>query len=472
MNKKVFIVLVAIYFIMFGLNYLVPLYYGDDLVYAFIWSNQYMNIPLPETVVRVNSVTDILISQWRHYFTCNGRTIAHLLIQLFVWQGKWLFNLVNPFVFVLLILQILWFANKGEISFKNLRVNCICWIFFILWAFVADFYSVYLWLAGACNYLWSIVFLLFFLMPYVRIFFNIDKPFSQTYNNKFPLFGLGIITGWGNENIICWIILFLAFWLYKLFRANRTDSWMFYGFVGLCIGYAFLIFSPGNVVRSNYYLENYFMNNWLTVFSKELIKDRLITFGLIEYLQTLLWFFILTSLRKLNNKNRVINKYRILAKCCCTLSLLFNIIMLLTPDFPLRSGFASLVFITIATALTVRANNMAGNDFKGYVYKKVLAFVAGAFFVVTLFGTYFGYFQIYKYDSDIKKVIQNHKQLHTDTVLEIYEYKNKEYLNRLNRLSGGHLLQANLSANEKHWQNVAVARYYGIKGIRMVKRDR
>lgn len=161
MNKKVFIVLVAIYFIMFGLNYLVPLYYGDDLVYAFIWSNQYMNIPLPETVVRVNSVTDILISQWRHYFTCNGRTIAHLLIQLFVWQGKWLFNLVNPFVFVLLILQILWFANKGEISFKNLRVNCICWIFFILWAFVADFYSVYLWLAGACNYLWSIVFYYF-----------------------------------------------------------------------------------------------------------------------------------------------------------------------------------------------------------------------------------------------------------------------------------------------------------------------
>lgn len=148
MNKKVFIVLVAIYFIMFGLNYLVPLYYGDDLVYAFIWSNQYMNIPLPETVVRVNSVTDILISQWRHYFTCNGRTIAHLLIQLFVWQGKWLFNLVNPFVFVLLILQILWFANKGEISFKNLRVNCICWIFL--------FYGLLLQIFTACIYGWQV----------------------------------------------------------------------------------------------------------------------------------------------------------------------------------------------------------------------------------------------------------------------------------------------------------------------------
>lgn len=468
MNKKALIVLIIIYLIMLGLNFLVPLYYGDDYVYAFIWPNQFMNIPLPENVVNVNSVTDLIISQWRHYFTCNGRTIAHLFVQFFVWQGKWLFNLINPLVFVLLILQIHWISNEGSISFQNLRASNICWIFFVLWAFVADFYSVYLWLAGACNYLWSVVILLFFLMPYVRYFFSIGNNITHICIFKFLFFCLGVCAGWGNENTICWIILLLSFWLYKLYKKKQTESWMTYGFIGLCLGYALLIFAPGNAVRTNYYLENYFMNNWLTIFSVELIKTRLINFGTVEYLQIMLWYYILTSFRRLDNKDKFDNKYCILAKWCCGLSLLFNIIMLLTPEFPLRSGFASLVFITIAVSLITRVHNIKGDYFNDFALKKKLTFGAGMVFVVTLFGTYLGYFQIYDYDSDLQKKIQYHKQLNAATVLEITEYKYKEQLNMLYKISGGHLMQATLSTNENHWQNVAVARYYGIKGIRMV----
>ncbi len=471
MSKKVIITLIAIYLIMLGLNFLAPLYYGDDLVYAFIWPNQFMNIPLPETVERVESFKDIFVSQYQHYATGNGRTIAHLFVQLFVWQGKWLFNLVNSFVFVLLILQIHWISNEGNISFQNLSAGKICWIFFILWSFVADFYSVYLWLSGACNYLWPIVILLFFLMPYVHKFFNIKNSFNQTNKMNVLFFCLGICAGWGNENTICWIIIVLAFWLYKLFSVKRTDNWMVFGFVGLCVGYAFLILSPGNAVRTNYYLENYFMSSWLNVFSIELLKERLISFGIIECLQALQWYFILTSLWTFD-KNKAINQYCILVKCCCVLSLLFNITMLMTPEFPLRSGFASLVFVTIATALTMHARNVEGKYFGVFGYKKCLTFVACIIFIVTLFGTYLGYFQIFEYDSDLKRMIQNHKQLHKDTILEIFEYGDKEYLNKLYKMSGGHLLQATLSVNENHWQNVAVARYYGIKGIRMVKKDK
>lgn len=467
MNKKVLITFIIIYLIMAGLNFLVPLYYGDDLVYAFIWPNQYMNVPLPENVVRVNSVADILVSQWNHYFTCNGRTIAHLFVQFFVWQGKWLFNIVNPLVFVLLIFQIYWISNEGKVSFQNLRAGSICWIFFVLWTFVADFYSVYLWLAGACNYMWSTVILLFFLIPYIQKYFNSNRRIIQTCKMKFLFFCLGICAGWGNENTICWIIVLLAVWLHKLIRMKQINSWMVYGFAGLCIGYALLILAPGNAVRTNFYIENYFMNDWRAIFSVELLKDKLANFGIVEYLQVLLWYFILASLRDLGGEDQAVKKYCILAKWCCILSLLFNTIMLLTPEFPLRSGFASLVFITIATALTIRAKKLNVKSHTDFGCKRFLISVASAIFIVTLFSTYSGYFKIYEYDSDIRKKIEEHKQTHPDAVLEIQEYDNKDNLNLLYRLSGGHLMKAALSGDESQWQNVAVARYYGIKGIRM-----
>ena len=103
MTRKVFIVLLLIFIIMLGLNYLTPMCYGDDYVYAFIWPQQSMFIPLPEDVERVSSFKDIIISQWAHYFTGNGRTVAHLLVQFFVWQGKMLFNIFNVFLLILFV---------------------------------------------------------------------------------------------------------------------------------------------------------------------------------------------------------------------------------------------------------------------------------------------------------------------------------------------------------------------------------
>ena len=62
MSKKVWAILFLIFLIMFGLNYLMPLCYGDDYVYAFIWPGQSMYIPLPETVERISGFYDIIVS--------------------------------------------------------------------------------------------------------------------------------------------------------------------------------------------------------------------------------------------------------------------------------------------------------------------------------------------------------------------------------------------------------------------------
>ena len=468
MPKKSIIILLFIYLVMLGLNFLTPLYYGDDLVYAFIWPNQFMNIPLPENVVRISSIQDVIISQWRHYFTGNGRTIAHLLVQFFVWQGKWLFNIFNALAFVVLILQIHWISDAGKISLKNLRADSICCIFFILWIFNAGFYEVYLWLAGACNYLWSLVILLFFLLPFIQSYFQTESAFLNFSGAKCGFFLLGICAGWGNENTICWLLLFLGLWFIQLFKNNQLKEWMIWGYIGLLAGYVLLIFAPGNAVRTNYYITNYYMNDWLKVFSWEHIKTRLLTFGIIEDYQLVLWFFILTSLIKIqkekNYKNELVIKLCNLSKLFCVLSILVNIIMIFAPDFPLRSGFASLVFITISASLIVRIQTILKKDFIDIFIKKKLALIGTCIFAITLFCTYWGTYLVWQYDKELVDMISIYKQSNSKEILEVPEYKKGS--TKLNWASGRHLQNPALTSDENEWINVAFARYYGIKGIR------
>ena len=148
------------------------MYFGDDYVYAFIWPGQPMSIPLPDTAERVSCLSDILISQWKHYLTWGGRTPAHILVQFFVWQGKPLFNFVNALVSLLLVLEIYWLSNRGVVSIDKLKIGHCVGIVLLLWALTPVFTDVFLWLSGTCNYLWMTVFLLGFLIPYVKKFYN------------------------------------------------------------------------------------------------------------------------------------------------------------------------------------------------------------------------------------------------------------------------------------------------------------
>lgn len=458
---------------MLGLNFLTPLYYGDDYVYAFIWNNQFMNVPLPEHVTRINSVSDIFISQWRHYFTGNGRLIAHLFVQFFIWKGKWLFNFFNSLVFIILILEIHWISDAGKISFKNLRLGMLCWIFFALWTFVIGFWSVYLWLAGACNYLWSVTFLLAFLLLYIRKYFNGDAIIYDLKEARLWIFLIGVCAGWTNENTICWVILIMGVWFYKLAKIKQLENWMIYGYIGLCLGYVLLIIAPGNTFKTNYYLEKYFMNDWLNIFSEKFLNSRLITFGIIEFWQIFLWLFVLFLLNRINTQKQNMKeehcKYITLAKVFCALSLLSNVIMLFTPDFPFRSGFPSLVFLVITSVLLMRVNVITSNTYYGsFCGKKILTIVCSSIFTITLISTYWGYYLNYQYDLNMVNLISAYKNSDQQEILTIPPFSGHSLM--LHWLSGQHLTEPDLTENEMDWKNVAVARYYAIKGIKVGKK--
>lgn len=452
---------------MLGLNLLTPLCFGDDFVYAFIWPGQSMYVPLPEAVQRVSSFHDILISQWSHYCTGNGRMIAHVLVQFFVWQGKMIFNFANAFVFMLLILEIYWISNKGIVTFKQVSAEALVWIFFVLWMFTVNFGGVYLWLSGACNYLWMTVLFLSFVLLYVRKYLQMEIKLFESGFVKYLIFVWGVVAGWTNENTVCWFILILALWLFRNRNQKGLETWMWFGLIGLCTGYTLLVFAPGNTLRAGYYAEHS-INLW----TWGRIQQKLITFGLIEFFEIFLWFYILSSLKKISNEKTDDNVSRqvALSKTFCAISLLSNVTMLLAPEFPSRSGFPSLVFLTISAALMIRLGPFIGKSFTDEYAKKFLTFIGTCCFLITLCATYLGFHATYEYDKNLLKTVRLHKVSGDSRILDVPPPP--EHAVKLAWASCQHLIHPELTEDAGHWMNVAFTRYYGIKGIRMMKEMR
>lgn len=455
-------VLFLIFIIMFGLNSLTPMMYGDDYVYAFVWPGQSMYIPLPETVERISSFRDIIYSQWSHYLTGNGRLPAHMLVQFFVWQHKLLFNIFNSAVFVLLVLEIYWISNKGIVSFKNLQIPTMLGIFFSLWAFTVNFGGVFLWISGACNYLWMTTLLLSLGILYVRKYFLMEIIIIQKNFVKYLIFVWGVAVGWTNENTICWFIIVLGLWLIKRRKEFVLETWMWYGLAGLCIGYVLLISAPGNAVRAGSYA-----NESLKIWSWQFMRSKLITFGLVEFFEVFFWFFILTSWGKIKRgriNDSVVQQLN-LVKLFCVLNLLSNSIMLLTPEFPARSGFASLVFLLIASTILTRIQSTFHIELIDVYAKKFLILIAGCYFLITFCATYAGMYSTYQYDRHVLKIIQQYKSINLNTDLEIPAPPNHSEI--LLAASGYHLVHPELAKDDKNWINVAYARYHKLKSIRI-----
>ena len=147
----------------------------DDYAYSFIWDGEHDGNFQNDIgdLQRIESFADIFISQYSHWLTWGGRTVAHIFVQFFAWQGKLLFDFANAVMFVILALEI-YFLGKGEVNFKNLDAKILVVIFFALWFCLPEFFQTTLWMTGSCNYLWMAVFQFAFLIPFALKFWN-DK---------------------------------------------------------------------------------------------------------------------------------------------------------------------------------------------------------------------------------------------------------------------------------------------------------
>lgn len=455
-KQIIYVLAFGIWLFMFLLNHFCYPFPGDDYLYSFVWEGHAMSVPLSENAERIQSFNDIFRSLGLHYMTWSGRLVAHFFLMLFLWIGKFWFNFINAAMVVFLCFCIQWIAHEGRITFE-ISVKKLALTFFCLWAFTFNFSGVMLWMAGSCNYLWTAVFLLLFLIPYVRHYFTKGNISYRKW--MVPALAVqGFLAGNANENTIGWIGLTGIFYLYHEWKKKTLQPWMISGFIGLSLGFGLLILAPGNFSRL-----------MLDANVKDSLIDhiRIMWFSLI--FQNFLWFYLWKGYRwkrrfHPEGQNRI---YFRMAAWFAGVSILFNLIMFLSPIMPARSAFPNLVFLVTAVMLISRCAEIN----HAYVVQKSLESVAAllgvVYFIWTTGFSLWWYHENYVWE---KSVIAMAESAPRDQILEVQSspiYEDSRYV----ALSGFHLGSSAFSKNESDWKNVSFARYYHIKGIRLADTD-
>lgn len=461
MNKKTWVVFTGIYLFLLFFNFFSPLCFGDDYVYSFIWTGQSLYEQLPKNAQLVAGWSDILYSQWLHYFTWSGRTVAHFLAQFFLWKGKTFFNIINTFVSVLLICEIYWCIEKGKIN-TYFNPHTIVWIFFLLWACTPGFGVVFFWVTGACNYLWTNVILTGFLIVYIQKYYSNEKTVSVSKTFAVIMFLFGVVAGWTNENSVFFVLLLLLLFIISCKKNNILELWMVAGWSGLLSGYCLLMLAPGNLIRLSVEQQE-----WNLVAN---LAENFSVMILILLFQFFLWYFLLRSLyiiKKLNVDCILIKKEVFLVKVLSLTGFSMTAIMLFSPSFPARSGFSGLLLLIIAVGILLRMQNDYNIILIQESAKKLLFYVSLVFFMVTSGFTFRNYYCSYQQVVSLIGSIKQMDEKDKNRIIVVEKIKSPSQHEDL--YTTLHLLRYDISEDENEWKNVALARYYQVKGIRSRK---
>jgi hypothetical protein len=229
-------------------NSMLPLV-SDDIPYAFIWDGADRGNLLDGVGPRqrITSFYDIVISQWSHYMTWGGRILGIGLTQLFAWQGKEIFNVLNTLVFGSLLLLV--FRIGTGLSLKAMNRTYMLWLVFAFWFLLPDPFLTTLWMCGSCVFLWMGLLEFLFLLPFALKYWQADF-WAKPPKWAVPLMAVsGLCAGWSVETgaAAAGLITLFALWHFK--KQKQLQLWMVSGFICLCIGGIMLVEAPGEMVR-------------------------------------------------------------------------------------------------------------------------------------------------------------------------------------------------------------------------------
>lgn len=321
-------------------NLLLPMM-ADDYSYAFVWDGGHLGNLMDDIGPRerVDSLSDIFISQWSHYFTWGGRTPSMIFIQLFAWVGKIWFDLANTLVFTLLMLILYWLA-VGKVEYPAHHKGVFLWVMVCMLFGVIDYPSTMLWMTGACVYLWTGLWECLFLLPFV----------TRRQPSACLMAAVGLLAGWSEEAGSLVTFFITVFLLYCVWRRKCVERWMVTGFVFLLIGCGLLMFCPGSIHREQLMLEYgaQYVLPAEKLYTWEMFRDNL-TEG---FLPILFWesFLFIPVLLLWRIKHHV-DRHILLFTCA---SLIVLVVMMFAPEFALRTGFHSTLFLTVASGAALK----------------------------------------------------------------------------------------------------------------------
>ena len=416
-------------------NYLTPLV-SDDFSYSFS----------RKTGVRITSIDDIIVSQYHHYFVQGGRSVAHFIAQYFLlFNNKYFFNIANTIVYGLFILLIQ-FHISGSFK-KNIKLFVAINLFF--WFFVPVWGQNFLWLTGSCNYLWTTTIILLFLIPFRKKM--ADKDYRLNILLTFLFIFVGVLAGWSIENSGAAVLsLLIAYFIRKKIIKEKICLFEILLTIWFLVGFIVLIKAPGNYFR----LKNASAGQGFILF--ELVKRFvLITMNLFRYCSLPVAMSIIIGFDLIVHQKKQID-IQVWFYFLTGFAGLYS--MLLSPQFPERAMFISLVFFCIGFFSILRHIKIEIPAIITRTKKFVLIFCIGLFVFGSLLPALRDIYKAHKIWEDRIEYFDYVKKRGNDDITLFAPWPIE------NRHVASYKLD-DLVSDPNGWPNRLVAKYFGIKSI-------
>lgn len=374
-DRKIWICAIFILFsAMLYLNYLQPIF-NDDWIYSFKIEEGF---PEKKDPAHIESFADFVSSQITHYQIWGGRTVAHIIVQGLLIMDAPFRIILNSLAFVFLIWATVRIATPAQ---RKGRLYIVTFLMF--WLLQPGFAASVLWITGSGNYLWTTMFILFFLHPFCKSYLDNNYKQKNIFYSMLLLLA-GFTAGWTNENIaISLSLAAIAYLVYLKKQRIKIPLWVWLGIAGLLIGTLLLIFAPGNKVRmeSELILKKIDTSSYILYILKG-VKGIFVSMFLNGLPTVLLYVLIFTTYcfcRKGNSNPRKLH----LSLFFFTVALIALFAMSASPAFPTRAWFGIIAFMIIASVLLYTEI-----DFSKFLPIRVYDNILILFFFVLFLGQY------------------------------------------------------------------------------------
>ena len=411
------------------------------------FSNDFRYLLIEGTDEYVSSISDVFISQYRHYFDWGGRSVAHVIAQSLLYFGKPTHAMLQGLCYVTLILFI-YYNGRGVWPTLKLNLKAIFFISMMLWLCTRSYGEVVFNVVSSSNYLYTSTIILIFILPF-RLSIRQDKLNMPLFMAPIMLF-LGVLAGWCNENTSASVLACVI--LLNLFHLKRgtLTLWQICGGLGVAIGFALLILSPGNGVRMD------FMEDKGFSFWEHFPLSLQIVFYSIIFQFALVIAFLVTLYKVRSRMLNISDIYQYAGSLFLfAIGLIASLVMLASPTVPARAFIGFTIFTTasvvgLSVLFTVRGESVLNKKLS-----IILIVLLSIYTLITASNTMHCYY-IAMQDSKHRghEIISQLNNGQRDLVVKPFRVTNSKYV-----------YIADVRKDPTHWTNLYLKKFYKINSI-------
>lgn len=315
------------------------------LIYILIYYVSY-HVPLHSDDCRYYLMGLSPAEHLKHYMKWSGRFVtdytSSILLNLF---SRPVYMAINSLVFLVIMVLVSVLPNivrKRPLFDKETFL--VLWLVFLLyWAANPNLGETSFWLVGSANYLWTLMWASIYMCYFLHL---LTKDQDPSVKDVMILAVLGFLAGLSNESLGISMVLFTMCMFFLYFRTRLFV--LLEGLLVTGVGYAFLLFAPGNYQRMDF--PTYESWHAMSIVDKFImhVYSRMTTALGEVFLVDLVFLLILFGALIILDKEEKDPQSYIFSMGFVVLSICSLFVFLVSPAMPRRSENTALFLLLIA----------------------------------------------------------------------------------------------------------------------------